>query len=93
MRTVSLILALLIAPLPLLRGQEPAPEVRALWVQRSSMTSPSAIRSLVRAAKGAGFNTLLVQVRGRGDACTIHLEHSGDGALRPTALLRSPGHR
>lgn len=66
MRTAPLILALLIAPL--LCAQEQSAEVRALWVQRSSMTSPLAIRSLVQAAKGAGFNTLLVQVRGRGDA-------------------------
>jgi len=66
MRKVLPILALSIAPL--LYAQDQSAEVRALWVQRSSLTSPSAIRSLVQAAKGAGFNTLLVQVRGRGDA-------------------------
>jgi uncharacterized lipoprotein YddW (UPF0748 family) len=43
-------------------------EIRALWVQRATITSPSSIRALVQAAKAAGFNTLLVQVRGRGDA-------------------------
>jgi uncharacterized lipoprotein YddW (UPF0748 family) len=43
-------------------------EVRALWVQRTSLTSPAAIARMVGAARAAGFNTLLVQVRGRGDA-------------------------
>jgi len=43
-------------------------ETRALWVLRSSLTSPASIASLVHTAKEQGFNTLLVQVRGRGDA-------------------------
>jgi uncharacterized lipoprotein YddW (UPF0748 family) len=43
-------------------------EVRALWVLRSSLASPNSIASLVRSAREHGFNTLLVQVRGRGDA-------------------------
>jgi len=42
--------------------------VRALWVQRTSLTTPAAIADMVTAAHAAGFNTLLVQVRGRGDA-------------------------
>jgi uncharacterized lipoprotein YddW (UPF0748 family) len=49
----------------------PAPraaEVRGLWIQRGSLTSRDAIVKAVRAAKDAGFNTLLVQVRGRGEA-------------------------
>jgi len=48
----------------------PAPndEIRALWVLRSSLSSPASIESLVEAARTYGFNTLLVQVRGRGDA-------------------------
>jgi uncharacterized lipoprotein YddW (UPF0748 family) len=49
-------------------AQQTPGEVRALWVQRATITSPSSIRALVQAAKAAGFNTLLVQVRGRGDA-------------------------
>jgi uncharacterized lipoprotein YddW (UPF0748 family) len=49
-------------------AQEPSQEVRALWVQRATLRSPGAIRALVQSAKNAGFNTLLVQVRGRGDA-------------------------
>ena len=46
-----------------------APEqTRALWVTRSTLTSPESIRKMVAAAQAGGFNTLLVQVRGRGDA-------------------------
>lgn len=43
-------------------------EVRALWVTRSTLTSPDAIAELVQTAQAGGFNTLVVQVRGRGDA-------------------------
>src|SRR6185436_367564 len=46
-----------------------APEqTRALWVTRTTLTSPESIRQMVAAAQAGGFNTLLVQVRGRGDA-------------------------
>src|SRR3954469_3469915 len=43
-------------------------EVRALWVVRTTLTSPAAIATMVDAARNGGFNTLLVQVRGRGGA-------------------------
>ena len=43
-------------------------EVRALWVIRTALDSPDAVREMVAEAAGSGFNTLLVQVRGRGDA-------------------------
>jgi uncharacterized lipoprotein YddW (UPF0748 family) len=43
-------------------------EVRALWVVRTTLTHPDSIRVMVERAASAGFNTLLVQVRGRGDA-------------------------
>jgi uncharacterized lipoprotein YddW (UPF0748 family) len=43
-------------------------EVRALWVVRTTLTSPDKIKQMVATAKEAGFNTLIVQVRGRGDA-------------------------
>lgn len=43
-------------------------ELRALWVTRSSLSSPDTIARLVSAASANGFNTLFVQVRGRGDA-------------------------
>ncbi|HZA34215.1 MAG TPA: family 10 glycosylhydrolase [Vicinamibacterales bacterium] len=54
-------------------GREPraasdGPEVRALWVTRSSLVSPDRVAAMVRSAAASGFNTLLVQVRGRGDA-------------------------
>ncbi|HET9468926.1 MAG TPA: family 10 glycosylhydrolase [Vicinamibacterales bacterium] len=39
-----------------------------MWVQRGTLTSPAAIISAVDMAKNGGFNTLIVQVRGRGDA-------------------------
>ena len=50
------------APLPEVR------EVRALWVVRTSLTTPDKIRKMVSDAANAGFNTLIVQIRGRGDA-------------------------
>jgi uncharacterized lipoprotein YddW (UPF0748 family) len=43
-------------------------EVRALWVVRTTLTSPEKIQKLVSAAADNGFNTLIVQIRGRGDA-------------------------
>ncbi len=45
-----------------------AQEVRALWVVRSTLTSPEKIHQLVNSAADNGFNTLIVQIRGRGDA-------------------------
>jgi uncharacterized lipoprotein YddW (UPF0748 family) len=43
-------------------------QIRALWVVRTTLTHPDSIRILVERAADAGFNTLVVQVRGRGDA-------------------------
>jgi uncharacterized lipoprotein YddW (UPF0748 family) len=45
-----------------------AGEVRALWVVRTTLTSAQSIHAMIREAEAAGFNTLMVQVRGRGDA-------------------------
>jgi uncharacterized lipoprotein YddW (UPF0748 family) len=51
------------------RATEPvAGEIRGMWVLRTSLTTPARIDALVRSAREHGFNTLLVQVRGRGDA-------------------------
>lgn len=47
---------------------EPAEEVRGLWVVRHSLASPTAVARLVADARRTGFNTLIVQVRGRGDS-------------------------
>ncbi|MBW3534108.1 MAG: family 10 glycosylhydrolase, partial [Gemmatimonadetes bacterium] len=44
------------------------PEVRALWVVRTTLASPEGVVAMVDRAHRAGFNSLLVQVRGRGDA-------------------------
>lgn len=46
----------------------PVKEVRALWVVRTTLTSPDKILAMIKAAKANGFNTIIVQVRGRGDA-------------------------
>ncbi|MGH9943296.1 MAG: glycoside hydrolase family 10 protein [Pyrinomonadaceae bacterium] len=46
----------------------PVNEVRALWVVRTTLTSPEKVRAMIKNASAAGFNTLIVQVRGRGDA-------------------------
>jgi uncharacterized lipoprotein YddW (UPF0748 family) len=62
-----------------------AREVRALWVVRTSMTSPSAIATMVSSAKAGGFNTLLVQIRGRGDAY-----YRGGVEPRPASLSSQP---
>ena len=57
------------APWPALSGRAAdVLEIRALWVTRSSLTSAASITGLVQTAHLQGFNTLLVQVRGRADA-------------------------
>ncbi|MEX2295490.1 MAG: family 10 glycosylhydrolase [Gemmatimonadota bacterium] len=43
-------------------------DVRALWIVRTALSHPDSARAAVRRAAESGFNTLLVQVRGRGDA-------------------------
>src|SRR5437016_10923731 len=74
------------AALPAHVSTEPvAPEIRALWVTRSSLTSPLSIAALVRTAHDQGFNTLLVQVRGRADAY-----YASDLEPRPADLARQP---
>lgn len=53
------------------RAEAAAPgggEVRALWVVRTALGSAGQVRTMVEQAAASGFNTLLVQVRGRGDA-------------------------
>ena len=67
-----------------LGGSAPT-ETRALWVLRTSLSSPESIASLVRTAREHGFNTLLVQVRGRGDAY-----YNGGLEPRATDLHKQP---
>jgi len=56
------------APAAPVGRQERSQEIRALWVLRGSLTRADRIDRLVTAAARSGFNTLLIQVRGRGDA-------------------------
>jgi uncharacterized lipoprotein YddW (UPF0748 family) len=73
------------------RAGQPAPpaigreEVRALWVVCTSLTSRAAVEEMVTAARASGFNTLLVQIRGRGDAYYL-----GGVEPRPAALISQP---
>src|SRR3972149_10642917 len=54
---------------PAARTPIPMPqEVRALWVVRDVLTHPDSLTVRGARAHAAGFNTLIVQVRGRGDA-------------------------
>ena len=75
-----------------------AEEVRALWVTRATLTSPEAVSQMVRSAKAGGFNALLVQVRGRGDAyyrSTIEpraIELSGRPDFDPLAVTIAQAH-
>ncbi len=62
-----------------------ATETRALWVQRGSLATPQSIATLVKSAREHGFNTLLVQVRGRGDAYYL-----GGREPRAAELSRQP---
>ena len=66
--SLSALSAVLQAPLAAADVRQPASEVRALWVTRTTLTSPAAVAQMVKTAQTGGFNTLLVQVRGRGDA-------------------------
>ena len=63
---IAAVLWLLLPAAP--RALAPDDDVRGLWVLRSSLSSEKNVRQMVDTAKRAGFNTLLVQVRGRGDA-------------------------
>jgi uncharacterized lipoprotein YddW (UPF0748 family) len=49
-------------------AEPPSREVRGLWVVRTALVSPAQVDRVVDEATEAGFNTLFVQVRGRGDA-------------------------
>lgn len=91
--------ALLTACAATVAAQSPSAEVRALWVQRGTLTSAPKVIAAVDTAKGAGFNTLIVQVRGRGDAYYQSRHEpraallANDTALDPFALLVERAHR
>jgi uncharacterized lipoprotein YddW (UPF0748 family) len=65
-------------------------EVRALWVVRTTLTSPEKIRALVERARAARFNTLIVQVRGRGDAYYRSRWEPRAGALKSQPAAFDP---
>ena len=71
-KTIATLLALMIAIVVLapetLATQPPAAEARGVWVLRTSLTSPDSIARMVQTVRAAGMNTILVQVRGRGEA-------------------------
>lgn len=81
-RAVAAIVATLILIIAPARAQD---EVRALWVVRTTLASPAAVATMVASAKASGFNTLLVQVRGRGDA---YFQHGLEP--QPAALAARP---
>lgn len=88
LRAAAALLSFALLPWPTLNGETqlpPASETRALWVLRTSLRTPESIATLVQSARANGFNTLLVQVRGRGDAYY-------NGGLEPRAadLQRQP---
>src|SRR5688572_14149320 len=64
---VCAVACLMVAITTPFRAEVPG-QTRALWVTRTTMTSPESILQMVAAAQAGGFNALLVQVRGRGDA-------------------------
>ena len=65
---LACIVALLLIASPTAFRASAPEQTRALWVTRTTLTSPESIKQMVAAAESGGFNTLLVQVRGRGDA-------------------------
>lgn len=69
-RSFSIIIIMLLALPSLCNAQVTAPEKfgKALWVVRYSLLSRESIDKLIDISARAGFNTLFVQVCGRGDA-------------------------
>jgi uncharacterized lipoprotein YddW (UPF0748 family) len=87
-------------PQPAVLSSAQPVETRALWVVRHTMTSPDAVRNLVRRAQSNGFTDLVVQVRGRGDAYyNSSLEPRAEelasqpGSFDPLALVVDEAHR
>jgi len=98
-RSLSLALLLLLCLTPAF-AQSPAPsEMRGLWVVRDSLTAPAQISHVVALARSHHFNTLFVQVRGRGDAFyRSNLEPRGEelagqpSSFDPLAEIIRQGH-
>ncbi len=62
------VLALILCAAGISREVSAEPDVRGLWVVRDTITSPEKVAGIVDFAEKYGYNTLFVQVRGRGDA-------------------------
>lgn len=84
--SASLALILLAATAIRADDRQPSLDVRALWVTRATLASPDSITRMVDAAQASGFNTLIVQVRGRGDAY-----YQSDLEPRAAELAGQPG--
>jgi uncharacterized lipoprotein YddW (UPF0748 family) len=86
LKTIRAACALAIAACCLLPVEASQPdEIRGLWITRAALASQSSIAAVIRTAKTLGFNTLLVQVRGRGDAY-----YTSDLEPRAADLARQP---
>jgi uncharacterized lipoprotein YddW (UPF0748 family) len=81
---VTALLAIAASILALSAAAAP-PEVRALWVVRTTLSSRAAVETMVETARASGFNTLIVQVRGRGDSY-----FAGGPEPRPASLAGQP---
>ena len=66
--SLGLVMAAALVPARVAETKAAADDTRGLWVLRSSLSSARSIQQMVETARRAGINTLLVQVRGRGDA-------------------------
>jgi uncharacterized lipoprotein YddW (UPF0748 family) len=62
------LLALLLVPAPARAVPPAGEETRAIWVVRHALTTPGRVDKIVDLSTQVNANTLLVQVRGRGDA-------------------------
>jgi len=49
-------------------AQDTRRSARAVWVLRSSLTTPESVRTMIQKVARAGFDTVFLQVRGRGEA-------------------------
>jgi uncharacterized lipoprotein YddW (UPF0748 family) len=68
MRLLAALALVVLCPRAALSAEGAPREVRGLWVVRTALVSPAQVDRVVDDATEAGFNTLFVQVRGRGDA-------------------------
>jgi uncharacterized lipoprotein YddW (UPF0748 family) len=73
------------APTPAPVQTPASTETRGVWVLRTSLTSPASIARMVQQVRAAGLNTILVQVRGRGEAF-----YRSDLEPRATELASQP---